>query len=558
MRAHRGDVATVEPATPRHKGGILFSLCLAALMINIDVTIVNVTLPALVRELGATTTDLQWVVDAYSLVFAALILAAGSLSDRVGRKGILLAGLGIFAVGTFAGSLATTPGELIAARAVMGIGAAGIFPSTLSLIANIFTERGERAKAIGLWGATTGVGIATGPIIGGWLLEHFWWGSVFLFMVPVAAVVAGFVARAVPTSKDPDAAPLDRRGLLLSTAGMALLIFGIIQAPDWGWGSASTLAVLVAGVAVLTVFVAVERRMARPMLDVALFEDMRFTAASGSITVGFFALTGFTFLITQYFQFVKDYSPLATGVRLLPVALSVGAAAIIGTKLAVRIGNKAVVAGGLMLFGITLLWIAGVATQTTPYGIIALQMVLGGSGLGLITAPATEAIMGAVPAEKAGVGSAVNDATRLFGATLGVAVIGSIAASLYANRLGATLPADVPANIAATADGSVGGALTAARHMVDAGLTEPGRALGTAAIDAFLHSLAGALRVAAGVAIAGSVIAAIFLPSQPQARTEPPADADPDPATDEVPVLHGAVEWVAGSAPVGTAGGEQP
>jgi EmrB/QacA subfamily drug resistance transporter len=558
MRAHPDDVATVDATATAHKGGILFSLCLAALMINIDVTIVNVTLPALVRELGATTTDLQWVVDAYSLVFAALILAAGSLSDRVGRKGILLVGLGVFAAGSLAGSLATTPGELIAARAVMGIGAAGIFPSTLSLIANVFTERGERAKAIGLWGATTGVGIATGPIIGGWLLEHFWWGSVFLFIVPVAAVVAGFIAATVPTSKDPDAAPLDRRGLRLSTAGMALLIFGIIQAPAWGWGSATTLAVLVAGIVVLSVFVAVERRTARPMLDVALFKDMRFTAASGSITFGFFTLTGFTFLITQYFQFVKDYSPLDTGVRLLPVALSVGAAAIVGTKLAVRIGNKAVVAGGLLLFGITLLWIAGVASQTTPYGVIALQMVLGGSGLGLITAPATEAIMGAVPAEKAGVGSAVNDATRLFGATLGVAVIGSIAASLYANRLGATLPADVPSNIASVADGSVGGALTAARQMVATGLTEPGRALSAAAIDAFLHSLAGALRVAAGVAFAGSVIAAIFLPSRPQAHTEPQPDAGPDPAIDEVPVPQRAVESDAGSTPVATAGAKQP
>src|SRR5437588_6296913 len=177
----------MELAVPRarsNKGAILFALCLAALIINIDVTIVNVTLPSLVRGLGATTTSLQWVVDAYSLVFAALILAAGSVSDRVGRKGILLAGLGVFAAGSLAGSLANTPNELIAARAMMGIGAAGIFPATLSLIANVFTDRAERAKAIGLWGATTGVGVAAGPIVGGWLLEHFWWGSVFLFMVP--------------------------------------------------------------------------------------------------------------------------------------------------------------------------------------------------------------------------------------------------------------------------------------------------------------------------------------------------------------------------------------
>src|SRR5215471_7426724 len=223
------------------KGPILFALCLAALIINIDVTIVNVALPSLVRELGATTTKLQWVVDAYTLVFAALILAAGSLSDRLGRKGVLLLGLAVFATGSLAGSLCSTPDQLIAARAVMGLGAAGIFPATLSLIANVFTERAERAKAIGLWGATTGVGVATGPIVGGWLLEEFWWGSVFLFMVPIAGVVAALVAFTVPTSRDPAAPPIDRRGLVLSSLGMGALIFSIIQAPHWGWGSLRTL-----------------------------------------------------------------------------------------------------------------------------------------------------------------------------------------------------------------------------------------------------------------------------------------------------------------------------
>src|SRR6266550_1589883 len=198
------------------KGLILLALCSAALIINIDVTIVNVALPSLVRELGATTTNLQWVVDAYTLVFAALILAAGSVSDRVGRKGILLAGLGVFAAGSLAGSLANTPNGLVAARAVMGIGAAGIFPATLSLIANVFTERAERAKAIGLWGATTGVGVATGPIVGGWLLGRFWWGSVFLFMAPVAAVIAAVIASVVTTSRDPSAPPIDWRGVVLS------------------------------------------------------------------------------------------------------------------------------------------------------------------------------------------------------------------------------------------------------------------------------------------------------------------------------------------------------
>src|SRR5438874_4049304 len=292
-------VRHVTTEAPQRKGAILFALCLAALIINIDVTIVNVTLPSLVRELGATTTNFQWVVDAYSLVFAALILAAGSLSDRLGRKGILLIGLGIFALGSLAGSLVNTPHELIAARAVMGLGAAAIFPATLSLLTNVFTERAERAKAIGLWGATTGIGVATGPIVGGWLLENFWWGSVFVFMVPLAAAVALGVALYVPSSKDPSVPPIDWYGLVLSSAAMGTLVFGLIEAPDWGWDSTPALATFAVGLALMAAFVNVERRVARPMLDVRLFRNLRFTAASGSITIAFFCLAGFTFLVTQ-------------------------------------------------------------------------------------------------------------------------------------------------------------------------------------------------------------------------------------------------------------------
>ena len=502
---------------PARKGPILLALCLAALIINIDVTIVNVALPSLVRQLGATTTSLQWVIDAYTLVFAALILAAGSLSDRVGRKGVLLAGLGVFAAGSLAGSLSHTPGELIAARGLMGVGAAGIFPATLSLIANVFTERAERARAIGLWGATTGVGVAAGPIVGGWLLGRFWWGSVFVFMVPIAAMVAALVARSVPTSKDPAAPPIDWPGLLLSSVGMGTLVFGIIQAPSWGWGSTRTLATMVAAVVILAGFATVERRTARPMLDVGLFRNLRFTAASGSITIGFFTLAGFTFLITQYFQFVKAYTPLGTGVRLLPVAIAIAVASLGGTRLAVGIGNKAVVAAGLALFGIGLLWIA-TNTASTSYAAIAGQMLVGGGGLGLVTAPATEAILGAVPTDKAGVGSAVNDATRLFGAALGVAVIGSVAASLYASRLRATIPAGLPARAALAAKGSVGGALVAAQSLRHAGQVVPAHDLTVSAVGAFLHSLAGGCRVAGGVALAGAVIAAALLPSRPNVQ----------------------------------------
>jgi EmrB/QacA subfamily drug resistance transporter len=518
-----------ETHSAQHKGWILFALCLAALIINIDVTIVNVALPSLVRQLGATTTSLQWIVDAYTLVFAALILAAGSLGDRVGRKGILLLGLGVFGLGSLAGSFASTSGQLVAARVVMGVGAAAIFPSTLSLIANVFTDRVERAKAIGLWGATTGAGVATGPIVGGWLLERFWWGSVFLFMVPVAVAVAVLVAWAVPTSRDPAAPPIDWPGLLLSSAGMGALVFSIIQAPHWGWGDARTLLAITAGLVILAVFVNVERRQARPMLDVSLFRNLRFTAASVSITIAFFTLTGFTFLITQYFQFVKDYTPFGTGLRLLPVAIAIAAASVLGTKVAVRFGNKAVVAAGLALWGADLLWMA-TNSASTQYLTLVGQMIIGGAGIGLITAPATEAILGAVPKEKAGVGSAVNDATRLFGDALGVAVIGSIAASLYSDRLDQTIPHGVPAQAAHTARGSLGGALVAAQHLGHSGRTIPAHHLTTTAVDAFLHSFTGSLQVAAAIAFAGAVIAAVLLPSRPGSL--PDAEA---PAGDEAP-----------------------
>jgi EmrB/QacA subfamily drug resistance transporter len=501
------------------RGVVLLALLLATFIINLDTTIVNVALPSLVRQLGASTTDLQWVVDAYNLVFAALVLAAGSLSDRLGRKGMLLAGLGLFGLASLAGAFGTSTTELIAARAVMGLGAALIFPATLSLISNVFTERRERAKAIGLWGATVGVGIAMGPIVGGWLLEQFWWGSVFLFLVPVTAVVAALVAASVPPSRDPSTPPVDIRGLVLSAVGMGALVFSVIEAPNWGWGSGRTIAGFLVGVLLLAAFAATEGRILHPMLDVRLFRNLRFTAASGSVAIAFFALQGFIFLVTQYFQFVKDFSPFGTGVRLLPVALSVGASSVVGTKLAVRVGNKAIVTIGMLLFGGALLWIS-TASQTTGYGVIAVQMLVLGTGMGLTSAPATEAIMGAVSKEKAGVGSAVNDATRLLGATLGVAVIGSVAASLYTSRLTSSLPRGLPAQAVSAAQGSIGGAVEAAHRVGQAGLTGAAHQLNDAGVLAFLHSFSGGALVASGVAFVGAIVAATWLPSRPRADIE--------------------------------------
>src|SRR6201992_4023367 len=437
---------------------ILVALLLSAFAINLDTTIVNVALPKLAVELGASNSQLQWVVDAFNLLFAASVLVAGSLSDRFGRKGMLLAGLAVFGLARLVGGLTSDPGQLIAARAVMGIGGAMVFPSPLSLITNVFVERTERARAIGLWGAITGVAIALGPIVGGALLEAFDWRSIFFAMTPVAAAAAVLVVRFVPASRDPLAPPVDRGGFVLSVATIGLLIYTIIEAPERGWGGAATLAGFAVTILLGTAFVIWERYHEDPMLDLSLFSNLRFTAASASVAIAFFALSGFIFIVTQYFQFFKGYSPLSTGVRLLPVATCVAVFSFVGAKLAVRIGTKAVVGAGLLMTAAFYLWVA-TSSATTAYGTIALQMVVLGTGMGLTSAPATEAIMGVVPKAKAGVGSAMNDATRLLGGTLGVAVIGSVYASLYASRLADLLPAALPGGAAATAKESVGGAL---------------------------------------------------------------------------------------------------
>src|SRR5258708_36788527 len=416
------------------KAGILGGVLVACVGINLGTTIVNVAFHTLAREPHASHSPLQWVVDAYNLLFAALLLAAGSLSDRLGRKGFLLAGLVVFGAASIAGGLTDTASQLIVARCFMGLGAAMIFPTTLSLISNVYTERAERAKAIGLWGATAGIAIALGPIVGGWLLEQFSWTSIFFAMAPVAAVTPALVAWSGPTSRDPGAHKTDIPGLVLSSAAIALLTYTLIEAPSHGWSSGRTLAGFAVAAALFAVFILRERSAAEPMLDVSLFRTLRFTAASGSVTVAFFGISGFSFLITQYFQFLKGYGPLSTGVRLLPVAFAVGIMSVLGTQFAVRFGTKQVVTAGMFCLAVFFAWVSTADTGTSYLEIVG-QMLLGGSGVGLVSAPATEAIMGVVPKAKAGVGSAVNDPTRLLASTLRVARLGSIYVSLYNSRL---------------------------------------------------------------------------------------------------------------------------
>jgi predicted MFS family arabinose efflux permease len=389
-----------------------------------------------------------------------------------------------------------------------------VFPSTLSLISNVFSERRERALAIGLWGAITGAAIALGPIVGGWLLQVSGWRSIFFAMAPIAAVAGMLVAAYVPTSRDPRAARTDRAGFALSTAMVGVLVYTIIEAPNHGWASTRTIGGFALSAVLAAVFVAWERHTDEPMLDLSLFANPRFTAASASVAISFFALSGFIFLVTQYFQFLKGYGPLSTGIRLLPVAICVAISSILGARLAVRLGTKLVVASGLFSMAAFYLWVT-TASTTTSYATIAAQMVVGGTGLGLTSAPATEAIMGVVPKAKAGVGSAVNDATRLLGGTLGVAVIGSVYASLYASRLTNALPTGLPATVARSAHASVGAALTATGKLLHAGHPALAATVHDAASSAFFHGFHAANFVSGGVAAAGAVMALALLPAYP-------------------------------------------
>ncbi|MBY6682911.1 MFS transporter [Rhodococcus sp. BP-316] len=502
------------PALRSRKMAALVTLCCAVFVVNVSTTIVNIALPTLVEDLGASTRDLLWVVDAFNLAFAALVLAGGSLSDRFGRRPFLVGGLVLFAVASVGGAWSGEPAQLIAWRALAGVAAAVVYPVTLSILTNVFQERSERVMAIGLWGAATGVSVAVGPVVGGALIEHFWWGSIFVFNGLAAVATIALAVRFVPNSRDPSTPPLDKSGLLLSVLALGSLVHAIIEGPDRGWSSASTALGFGVAAAVLVTFVLRESRARHPMLDVRLFTNMRFTAASGAVTSAFFALFGFIFLVTQYFQSVRGFGALETGVRMLPVAGSLAVFSLVGPRLAVLVGSKIVVAAGLASLTAAFLWISQIDTGTS-YLQIAGQMVLLGAGLGLTSAPATEAIMGVVPTDKAGMGSAVNDATRELGGTLGVAVIGSVALSVYRDGLDTT---ELPTVLMDPAQESVGAALEAARQAADS-LGATGALLGSQLSDLarerFVDGFTTGSLVAGMVTAVAGVLTLVFLPSHP-------------------------------------------
>lgn len=422
-------------------------LCVSLFVIVLDNTILNVAIPTLARTkpaggIGATASQLQWIVDSYTVVFAGLLLTAGSLGDRFGRYRSLGVGLGVFGAGSLLSSFADSPSTLIAARSLMGIGGAFIMPSTLSILTNVFHDPNERRKAIGIWAGVAGLG-ALGPITGGFLLAHFWWGSVFLVNVPIvlAGLVVGYFL--IPDSRDPSTPRLDPVGALLSMVGLGTILWGIIEAPDHGWTSTPVLIAFGVGMVVLLGFIRWELSYDSPMLNMRFFRNPRFSAASTAITLTFFTLFGTLFLMTQYLQVVRGFSALQAGLILGPQALMMLVFAPTSAIWVGKFGNKVVVATGLSIVAVSLALI-GLLTETTPAAaIVGVTMVMG-MGMANIMAPATDSIMGSLPRSKAGVGSAVNDTTRQTGGALGVAVLGSLLASRYSGRVTDLLGADSP------------------------------------------------------------------------------------------------------------------
>jgi EmrB/QacA subfamily drug resistance transporter len=485
-------------------------LCISLLMIVMANASLNVALPTLAKDLGTGASGLQWIVDAYSLVFAGLLLTAGSLGDRYGRRLALNGGLIVFGAASLVATLSSSSTAVIGARAVMGAGAAFVMPATLSILAHVFPPR-ERPRAIAIWAGFAGVGVALGGVVSGALLEHFWWGSIFLInvFVVVVALVAGFFL--IPRSREKIHAPLDPLGAVLSIAGLSTLVYGIIEAPDHGWSSVQTLVTFGAAIAILGGFVFWQLKAKEPMLDLRFFKNPRFTAATTAITLAFFAMFGSYFLFTQYLQFVHGYDPLSAAVRILPWALAYLISATQSAKLVERFGQRLVVASGLTIAGLGIAILAVTSTVTSSYWWFALAVVVMALGMGITTAPSTGAIMRSLPLHKAGVGSAVNDTTRELGGALGVAVLGSLVASQFRTSMQGAV-----SGLPARATHSLADALQSAA--ATGGVR--GGAIANAAKVSFVDAFTSTLWVAAIVVIVASGLVAWLLRANATAKAD--------------------------------------
>lgn len=493
---------------------MLAVLCLSVVLIGLSYTILYVAVPDLMSELGATAGQVQWVVTAYSIVFAGLVVAAGSAGDRFGRRRVLVLGLVVFGVMSVVGALSDSVGQLVAARALMGVGAAMVMPGTLSTLAVVFPGDQERVRAVGIWSGVGGAGFVFGPLVAGVLLTHFWWGSTLLFNVPVVLVMLVAVLWLVPESRDPGATPLDLPGAALCTVVVASLVYVFVEAPGAGWLSLEIGVAAAVVVVSVVAFVAWELHADRPMLDVRLFRRATFTVPAVLITAGNLAVYGTQYLVPQYLQFVDGLSPLVVGLSISITAFTWCVFALLAPRFVGRFGERPVMVGAMVLVAVGLLvvttigWIASLAA-------VLVGLALVGTGMGLGTTPATSMLIGSLPAEKAGVGSAMNDVTREVGGAVGVAVLGSIVAMWYRPRVGDV--AGLSADQASSAESSISAALDVASSLGSAG-----RDLVAVATDAFTTGTQVAIAVAAVLIVLTAVLAAGWRP-RPGEVPSPPA-----------------------------------
>jgi EmrB/QacA subfamily drug resistance transporter len=497
----------------RRRWAILSVLVVGLLAIVIDNTVLNVALKTLAEPrggLGASQSQLEWAINSYTLVFAGLLFTFGVIGDRVGRKRMLMIGLALFGVGSLLSAYSQTPDQLIFARAAMGLGGAAVMPQTLSIISNVF-EPSERPRAIGIWATAVGIGVAIGPVLGGVLLAHYWWGSVFLINVPVTVAGAIAVALLVPESRNPDPGRVDYLGVLLSILGLILVTYGIVRGGDTGsWVRGDVYVPVLGGLAVLGGFAWHESRISHPSLDVRLFGDRRLSASVGAIALLFFGMGGVYFFTTFYLQNVRGYSALQAGLLTIPFAVGQLLLAPRSAGLVRRFGARAVGTTGMLVMALALAGYAILGT-TTPIWILAVFFAIQGAGVGVAIPSATSAVMDVLPRERAGAGSALTNTARQVGVALGVAVLGSVLANFYRQQLSPSLSA-LPQAARGTAEQSIAATQAVAQHIGAAG-----QALLAPADDAFTHAMHITTIIAALIALAGAAVVFRWMPGRPSA-----------------------------------------
>jgi EmrB/QacA subfamily drug resistance transporter len=498
--------------------GLLF-ICVSLLIISLDNTILNVALPSISRDLGASASDLQWIIDAYVLVFAALLLTMGALGDRFGRKSALQVGIVWFGIGSLAAALSNSTEVLIMSRAFLGVGAAIIMPATLSLITAMFPPK-ERSQAIALWAAVFGLGVGIGPVIGGWLLERYSWNSVFFVNLPV--VVTALIGGAIflTNSKDETAPKIDIPGVLLSIPGLFALVYGIIEAGEKGWTSGEVLFAFGAAAVLIGAFAWWENRSPDAMLPTYFFKNMSFTGANTAIALVMFSLFGSVFFLSQFFQSVQGYTALEAGIRVVPLAMTLTVAAIFSARVSAKLGIKYTVALGIFIAGCGLLFMSQFYDVDTSYSTIVVGMIILASGMGTAMSPATDSVMGSIPSNKAGIGSAMNDTTRELGGAMGVAVLGTVMNTAYLDGIGSlqtTLSAMPDGNKAYEGvESSIQGAHVVAEGIGASGLpgtAELAQSIVNAANHAFTTGMTEAMLIGAIIMFCASVLVLLILPA---------------------------------------------